>query len=124
MGVAVEEAGTDELVEDADDKGREEGEEDVVRGEGPGFVDDFAGEAVLEGVLEDDALVANTLIQDLRGRRAGTYPKLGHEHGNVLVERIQDDLAHAVVAPCAMHQQKLAKETKLADCNVSTSRGL
>lgn len=51
LGVAVEEAGGDELVEYAKGEGGEDGEEDVVEGEGPGFVDDGAGEAVLEGVL-------------------------------------------------------------------------
>jgi len=39
LRVAVEEAGGDELVEDAEGEGREDGEEDVVEGEGPGFHD-------------------------------------------------------------------------------------
>lgn len=52
LGVAVEKAGGDELVEDAHDQWWEDGEEDVVEGERPGFVDDLAGEAVLERVLD------------------------------------------------------------------------
>ena len=51
LRVAIEEAGGDKLVEDAHDQGRKDGEEDIVEGEGPGFVDDFAGEGVLEGIL-------------------------------------------------------------------------
>jgi len=53
LGVAVEEAGGDELVENAEGEGGKDGEEDVVEGESPGFVDDGAGEAVLEGVLRE-----------------------------------------------------------------------
>ena len=51
LWVAVEEAGGDELVVDAHDKRGKHSEEDVIEGEGPGFVDDFAGEGILEGVL-------------------------------------------------------------------------
>lgn len=51
LRVAVEQTGGDELVEDAEDEGRKDGEEDVVEGERPGFVDDFSGEDVFEGVL-------------------------------------------------------------------------
>ena len=48
LRVAVEEAGRDKLVEDAHDKGREDGEEDVVEGKGPGFENDLARKCVLE----------------------------------------------------------------------------
>jgi len=51
LGISVEEAGGDELVEDAEGEGWKNGEEDIVEGERPGLVDDGAGEAVLEGVL-------------------------------------------------------------------------
>jgi hypothetical protein len=51
LRVAVEQAGRDELVQDTEDKGREDRVEDVVKGQRPGFVDDFAGEDVLEDVL-------------------------------------------------------------------------
>ena len=52
LWVPVEEAGGDELVEDAQDEGGHEREDDVVEGEGPGFEDDLAGKAVLEGILD------------------------------------------------------------------------
>lgn len=51
LRIAIEEAGVDELIEDAHGKGREDGEEDVVKGEGPRFVDDFAGKGVLKRIL-------------------------------------------------------------------------
>jgi len=51
LGIAVEEAGGDELVEDAQDEGGEDGEEDVVEGERPGFENDLAGKGVLKGIL-------------------------------------------------------------------------
>ena len=51
LRVAVEEAGRDELIEDAEDEGGKDGEENVVEGESPGLEDDFAGEGVLKGVL-------------------------------------------------------------------------
>ena len=51
LGVAVKEAGGDELVEDAQDKGGEDGEENVVEGERPGFENDLAGKGVLKGIL-------------------------------------------------------------------------
>ena len=52
LRIAVEEAGGDELVEDAHDKRRENGEEDVIEGKSPGFEDDLTREGVLEGVLD------------------------------------------------------------------------
>ena len=51
LGVPIKEAGAHELVEDADCKWGQDGEEDVEEGQGPGFVDDLPGEAVLEGEL-------------------------------------------------------------------------
>ncbi len=51
LGVAVEEAGGDELVEDAHDERGKDGEKDVVKGEGPGFKDDLAGKGILKGIL-------------------------------------------------------------------------
>ena len=44
LGVAVEEARRNELVENTHDEGREDGEEDIVERQGPGFEDDLAGE--------------------------------------------------------------------------------
>ena len=52
LGIAVEKAGRDELVEDAHDERGKDGEEDIVEGERPGFVDDLTGKAVLERVLD------------------------------------------------------------------------
>ena len=54
MWVPVEEAGRHELVQDTQGKRREDGVEDVVEGQRPRFVDDFAGEDVLEDVLATD----------------------------------------------------------------------
>ena len=51
LRVAVEEPGGDELVEDSHYDGGKDGEEDVVKGESPGFEDYFAREGVLEGIL-------------------------------------------------------------------------
>ncbi len=51
LGVAIEEAGRDELVENTHDQRGEDGEEDVVKRERPGFKDDLAGKGVLKGIL-------------------------------------------------------------------------
>lgn len=51
LWVAVEKAGADELVEDAEDEGGHDGEDDVVEGKCPGFGNDFAREVVFEGIL-------------------------------------------------------------------------
>lgn len=99
LGISVEEASRDELVEDAESEGRKDCEEDVVEGESPRFVDDGAGEAILEGVLVELVEV---------GARIGletTYPKLRHEHGNVLVKRVENDLADAIITPRPMHEE-------------------
>ena len=87
LRVAVEEARGYELVEDAEDEWREDGEEDVVEGEGPGFEDDFAGKGVLKGVLSSCVSGGHLLIREIE-----TYPKLSHVQGNVFVERIKNDL--------------------------------
>ena len=51
LGVAVEEAVGDELIEDTHCERGKDGEEDVVEGEGPGFVDNFSREGVAEREL-------------------------------------------------------------------------
>lgn len=51
LGIAVKQAGGDKLVEDTKHEGREDRVKDVVEGEGPGFVNDFTREDVLERVL-------------------------------------------------------------------------
>jgi hypothetical protein len=53
LRVSVEQAGGDVLIKDADGEGWEEGEEDIVEGQGPGFEYDLPGKGVLEGVLRD-----------------------------------------------------------------------
>jgi hypothetical protein len=61
----IQEASTNELVEDTHDKRREDGEKDVVERQSPRFVNDFAGEAILEGILRS-LLVQGT--QRMEGR--------------------------------------------------------
>jgi NADPH:quinone reductase-like Zn-dependent oxidoreductase len=51
LGIAVKKAGGDELIEDSHDERWKDGEEDIVKGERPGFVNNLSGEAVLERVL-------------------------------------------------------------------------
>lgn len=51
LRVAIEEAGRDELIENAHDERGKDSEEDVIEREGPGFKDDLARKCVLEGVL-------------------------------------------------------------------------
>ena len=51
LRIAIEDAGRDELVKDADDERREDGEDDVVQGQGPGLVRDLARKVVEERVL-------------------------------------------------------------------------
>lgn len=53
LRVAVQQAGRDELVEDAHDEGGKDGEEDVIEGERPGLDDDLSGEGVLKSILQD-----------------------------------------------------------------------
>ena len=52
LGIAVKKAGGDKLVKYAHDKRWKDGEEDIVEGKGPRFVNDLSGEAVLERVLD------------------------------------------------------------------------
>lgn len=51
LWVAIEKASRNELVKNPYHKGWEDGEEHVVKGQGPRFEDDFAGEGVLERIL-------------------------------------------------------------------------
>jgi len=51
LRVPVEHARADELVEDAEDDRREDGEDDVVEGEGPALLEHLTRERVLEGEL-------------------------------------------------------------------------
>jgi hypothetical protein len=53
LGIAIQEPGGDELIENSQDKGWHGGEDDVEERQSPGFVDDLAGEGVLEGVPKD-----------------------------------------------------------------------
>lgn len=46
-----------ELVEDADNKRRKDGENDVVQGKSPGLIDDLAGEVVEKGELRTELAV-------------------------------------------------------------------
>lgn len=47
-----------------------------------------------------------------------TNPKLRHEHGDVLVEGIEDDFGYPLVAPSSMNQQELAQISELPDSNI------
>lgn len=51
LWITIQQTGADKLVKYAEDEWREDGEEDVVKGEGPRLKDGLAGEGVLEGVL-------------------------------------------------------------------------
>jgi hypothetical protein len=53
-----------------------------------------------------------------------TYPELCHVQGDILVERIQDNLADPLVTPSAMHQEQFPKISELADSNICTSSSL
>lgn len=71
FGVAVEHARSDELVEDAEHDGRQDGKDDVVEGEGPALLEHLAGERVLEGELRaartDEVRLC---VKQRRGREA------------------------------------------------------
>ena len=82
LRVAIQESRGDELVEDTDDEGWEDGEDDVVQRERPGLVGDLTGEVVEEGILQ---LVLDRCQRVLRKK---TYPELRHVQDDVLVERV------------------------------------
>lgn len=52
LRVAVQEAGGDKLIKDAEDERWEDCKEDIVEREGPGLGNDLAREGVLERVLQ------------------------------------------------------------------------
>ena len=101
LGVAIEQAGRDELVEDAQDERGEDGEEDVVEGQRPGFKDDLARKGVLKGILF--SCVSEPVLVSVRKYR-WTYPELSHVQCNVFVERIKNDLRDPLVAPGPMNE--------------------
>ena len=82
LRVAIQESRGDELIEDTDDEGREDGEDDVVQRERPGLVGDLTGEVVEEGILQ---LVLDRCQRVLRKK---TYPELRHVQHDVLVEGV------------------------------------
>lgn len=94
LRVSIKHPCTDELVEDSDDERREEGEGDVVKGEGPSFHGDLTGEVVEEGVLsrregKEEMKFSETSWQDGREiERVGTDVELSHVENDVLVERV------------------------------------
>jgi hypothetical protein len=116
LGVAIKEAGGDELVEDSHGDRGEEGEDDVVEGEGPGFEDYFPGEGVLEGVL---GLIRN-MFRAWRTSMSATYPELCHIQRNILIERIQNDFGYPLITPCTMHKQQFSKEAELRNSDIGT----
>jgi hypothetical protein len=96
LRVPVQHSGADELIEDADDERREEGEDDVVERERPGFVGDLTGKVVEERVLKyamaerSAASRRETWEWELPrcGERMSAYVELGHVKDDILVERI------------------------------------
>ena len=58
LRISVKQASGDKLVEDTHRKRWKDSEEDVVEREGPGFVDYFARESILEDVLNRLALTS------------------------------------------------------------------
>ena len=70
LRIAVEDARRDELVKDADDEWREDGEDDVVQGQGPRLVRDLARKVVEERELRRGR-------QTRTGRTGGDEPRTG-----------------------------------------------
>ena len=85
LRVAVKDSCGDELVENTDDKGRKDGEEDIVQRERPRLVGNLPREVVEEGILS----YLNQRQNDSRLSEA--YPELRHVQYNVLVERVYKD---------------------------------
>ena len=57
LWVTIQNAGGHELIEDADDKWREDGEEDVVERQGPGLESNLPREIVYERVLLSESKI-------------------------------------------------------------------
>jgi hypothetical protein len=52
LGITIEKAGGDELVENSHRHGWCDSEQHIVKGQSPGFEDDLSGEGILERILE------------------------------------------------------------------------
>lgn len=51
LRVSIQHTSADKLIKYTEDDGREDGEQDVVKGEGPALLEHLAGERVLKGEL-------------------------------------------------------------------------
>lgn len=85
LGIPVEDASGDELVEDTDDKRGENGEDDIVQGECPRLVGNLPREVVEERELKR-VLRRHHIMEG-----QVSYPELCHVQHNVLVEGVWDE---------------------------------
>jgi hypothetical protein len=129
LRVAVEHAGRDELVEDADDKRREDRKDDVVQRERPRLVGDLARKVVEERVLTRQVDVKKREVSGSRLRmrsegRPMTHVELRHVKDDVLVERVEDQFGQPLVTPRAVDEQQLLQVLELRDGDVGRPRRL
>lgn len=82
LWVAVEETSGDKLVEDAHGQWGEESKEDIVKREGPRFINDLARKGVLKGILGRQVSTCGN------GCMLQTYPELRHIQRDVFVKRV------------------------------------
>jgi hypothetical protein len=101
LGKVEHGAGATRPIEQAESHGRRGGEQHIVETDKPALEDDLTRVAVGEG-----------------------KPELDDVQANVLVERVEDDLAEAFVVPGAVHEQELGQEAELTDGVVRGGEGL
>ncbi len=101
LGKVEHGAGTTRPIEQTERHGRRGRKQHIVEADQPSLKDNLARVAVRERV-----------------------PQLNHIQTNVLVERVQNDLAEAVVVPHAVHEQEFGQEAELTDGVVGCGQGL
>lgn len=101
FGVIVSHFGFAPPVEQTERQGWCGGEQQVVQADGPPFEENLAGPGRVDG-----------------------EPQLHDVERDVLVERVQNEPAHAVVVECAVDEQEPAQEAELSDRVVGSARRL
>jgi hypothetical protein len=134
LRIPIQYSSRNELIKDADDKWREHGENNIVKGERPRLEGDLTGKVVEEGKLRKDKCY-NSL------KSTPAYPELCHVQHDIFIERIWRVLSLCVegrapkgltknenrqssIAPGAVNKQEFLEVPELGDGDVRRTSGL
>lgn len=120
LRIAIKKTGGDELIEYAHDKGGKYCEKHIVKGKSPRFINNFAREGILEGILLDTGEWEAQGVAYVRG----THPELRHIQSNVFVERVKDDFGDSLITPSSVYKQQFPEVAKLTNGDIGTAGSL